>query len=238
MEKFTQVFERYELKYKLTPNDYLKMKEELLKYMKVDKYGISTIQSIYYDTPSFTLIRKSIDKPAFKEKLRLRSYGLAKPDSPCFLEIKRKTEGLVYKRRIPVKEQIAKDFMNYRGNFEDSQISRELTYFRNYYKDLIPQILIIYERESFYKDNSEVRVTFDFNPRYRQTDLNLHTSLEGIPLMNEELIFMEIKVLHNMPLWLTGILNKLKIKRGSISKVGEAYRREKEKRIKLNQLQA
>lgn len=231
MGKFIQVFERYELKYKLSMKEYQMMKEELLKYMKVDKYGISTIQSIYYDTPSYTLIRKSIDKPAFKEKLRLRSYGLADPDTPCFLEIKRKAEGLVYKRRIPVKEQIAKDFMNYKGDFEDTQISRELTYFRDYYKDLIPQFLIIYERESCYKENSEVRVTFDFNPRYRTTDLNLHTSLEGIPLMNEEVVFLEIKVLHNMPLWLTQILTKLKIKRGSISKVGEAYLREKEKRL-------
>ncbi len=92
---------------------------------------------------------------------------------------------------------------------------------------------IIYERESFFKVDSEVRVTFDFNPRYRTTDLNLHTSLEGIPLMNEELIFMEIKVLHNMPLWLTDILTRLEIRRGSISKVGEAYRREKEKRMKI-----
>lgn len=235
-KKFTQVFERYELKYKLTFNEYKAFKEELLKYMKVDKYGIATIQSIYYDTPSYELIRKSIDKPVFKEKLRLRSYGLAKPDSPCFLEIKRKAEGLVYKRRIPIKEQIAKDFMNYKGKFEDSQISRELTYFRNYYKDLIPQFLIIYERESFYKENSEVRVTFDFNPRYRIDNLDLHTSLEGTPLMNEELIFMEIKVLHNMPLWLTNIITKLKIKKGSISKVGEAYLREKEKRQQLRQV--
>ena len=232
-KKFQQVFERYELKYKLTKDEYLAFKEELLKYMKVDKYGISTIQSIYYDTPSYLLVRKSIDKPIFKEKIRLRSYGLASDDSPCFLEIKRKAEGLVYKRRIPVKEKIAKDFMNYRGDFEDSQISRELTCFRNYYKNLIPKFLIIYERESFYKENSEVRVTFDFNPRYRIDDLNLHTSLEGIPLMKEESIFMEIKVLHNMPLWLTNIINKTKIKRGSISKVGEAYLREKEKRNSL-----
>ncbi len=228
MGQFQQVFERYELKYILTHDEYLWIKNELLNYMKVDKYGIATIQSIYFDTPSFLLIRTSMEKPKFKEKLRLRSYGLASPDTPCFFEIKRKACGLVYKRRIPVKEQIAKDFMNYKGEFKDSQISRELTYFRNHYKDLIPQVLVIYERESFYKENSEVRVTFDFNPRYRTTDLNLHTSLDGSPLLNDDRVLMEIKVLHNMPLWLTSILTRGKIRKGSISKYGEAYKREKE----------
>ncbi len=227
MIKSNQVFERYELKYILTKTEYEEFKKELLNHMKVDKYGVSTIQSVYFDTPDYKLITKSIDKPVFKEKIRLRSYGLATEDSPCYLEIKRKTEGLVYKRRISLKEEDALDFMNYKCDINDSQIERELKYFRNYYKNLEPSMLIIYERESFYKENSEVRVTFDFNPRYRTYDLNLHTSLEGIPLNDNDEIYMEIKVLHNMPLWLTEIITKTKVKRGSISKYGEAYKRVK-----------
>jgi len=193
MANFNQVFERYELKYILTRSQYEEFKKDLLKYMKVDKYGISTIQSLYYDTPSSLLIRNSLDKPIFKEKLRLRSYGLSTNDSTCYLEIKRKAEGLVDKRRIPIKEQDAKDFMNYKGTLQDTQIARELTYFRNYYKDLVPAMLIIYERESFYKENSEVRVTFDFNPRYRKDNLNLHTSLEGTQIIDNDTVLMEIK---------------------------------------------
>ena len=234
MANFNQVFERYELKYILTRSQYEEFKKDLLKYMKVDKYGISTIQSLYYDTPSSLLIRNSLDKPIFKEKLRLRSYGLSTNDSTCYLEIKRKAEGLVYKRRIPIKEQDAKDFMNYKGTLQDTQIARELTYFRNYYKDLVPAMLIIYERESFYKENSEVRVTFDFNPRYRKDNLNLHTSLEGTQIIDNDTVLMEIKVLHNMPLWLTNLLTKYKIRRGSISKYGKAYSLEKQKEININ----
>lgn len=234
MANFNQVFERYELKYILTRSQYEEFKKDLLKYMKVDKYGISTIQSLYYDTPSSLLIRNSLDKPIFKEKLRLRSYGLSTNDSTCYLEIKRKAEGLVYKRRIPIKEQDAKDFINYKGTLQDTQIARELTYFRNYYKDLVPAMLIIYERESFYKENSEVRVTFDFNPRYRKDNLNLHTSLEGTQIIDNDTVLMEIKVLHNMPLWLTNLLTKYKIKRGSISKYGKAYSLEKQKEININ----
>lgn len=234
--KYNQVFERYELKYVLSKNEYLKVKEELLNYMKVDKYGIATIQSIYFDTPDYKLIRTSIDKPAFKEKLRLRSYGLAKEDSPCFLEIKRKACGLVYKRRIPIIENDGLDFISYKKEKNDGQISKEIKYFRDNYKNLIPTMLIIYERESFYKDNSEVRVTFDFNPRYRTYDLNLHTSLDGTLLCDNDEVFLEIKVLHNMPLWLSEIINKNKLKRASISKYGEAYKREKNKIVNKTNL--
>ena len=229
MTNFNQVFQRHELKYILSKEKYECFKKDLLNYMQVDKYGISTIQSLYYDTPSSLLIRNSLEKPKYKEKIRLRSYGLAYEDSRCYLELKRKCNGLVYKRRIPILEQTAKDFMNYKGNLQDTQIGKELTYTRDYYKELIPAMLIIYERESFYKENSEVRVTFDFNPRYRTTDLNLHTSLEGTPILKEDVALMEIKVLHNMPLWLTALLNKYDIRRGSISKYGEAYKIEKRK---------
>ncbi len=231
MSDFKEVFERYELKYMLKMDEYLKFKEELLNYMKVDQYGISTIQSVYFDTPSNLLIRNSLDKPAFKEKIRLRSYGLSDSSKNCYLEIKRKALGLVYKRRIQIKELKAYDFMNYKENFNDTQISKELTYLRNHYKNLIPSMLIIYERESFYKENSEVRVTFDFNPRYRKYDLNLHTSLEGIPLFDSDVVLMEIKVLNNMPLWLSELITKAKFKRYSVSKYGEAYKREKEKKV-------
>ncbi len=227
MEKSNQVFERYELKYVLNKEEYLEFKNELLKHMKVDKYGISTIQSVYFDTPDNKLISRSIDKPDFKEKIRLRSYGLSNDEKPCYLEIKRKANGLVYKRRIAIDEAKAYKFINYHEDINNSQIERELKYFRNYYHNLRPAMLIIYERESFYKDNSEVRVTFDFNPRYRTYDVNLHTSLEGIPLNDNGEIYMEIKVLHNMPLWLTDIITKTKVKRRSISKYGEAYKREK-----------
>ena len=225
------VMQRYELKYILTRKQYENIKQDHLEYMKVDKYGISTIQSIYYDTPSSLIIRNSLEKPAFKEKIRLRSYGLATETSTCYLEIKRKAQGLVYKRRIPILEKNAKDFFNYKGMLQDTQIAKELTYFRNYYKELYPAILIIYERESFYKENSEVRVTFDFNPRYRTQNVNLHTSLEGNPIVDNDVVLMEIKVLHNMPLWLTKIITKNEARRGSISKYGRAYKIEKEKKL-------
>ena len=79
------VFERYENKYKLSPIQYEKVKREIEKKMRPDEFGETTICSLYYDTDNYRLIRRSIEKPEYKEKLRLRSYGFGK-DKKVFLE--------------------------------------------------------------------------------------------------------------------------------------------------------
>ena len=110
MKEVVQVMKRYELKYRLTKEQVEFFKTKVLDHMKVDKYGLTTISSLYYDTPNYSLINRSIEKPLFKEKIRLRSYGIAKEDSPVFLEIKRKNEKIVYKRRIATVEDKAERF--------------------------------------------------------------------------------------------------------------------------------
>jgi hypothetical protein len=232
-EKIISVMKRYELKYLLTKEQVAFFKEKVLKHMKIDKYGLTTISSIYYDTPNCTLINRSIEKPKYKEKIRLRSYGLAKEDSPVFLEIKRKNENIVYKRRIVTKEAKANDFFNSDEEFGKDQISRELEAFKEQYGSLEPKYLIIYDRIAYYQDNSDLRITLDMNPRYRVDDLNLHTSLEGIPLVNEGEAILEIKVQHSVPLWLVKILTEGKIYQTSFSKVGTAHKRELTNKIKL-----
>ena len=78
---FQTVFKRYELKYMLTPLQKEKILEAMSPYMKLDKYGRTTIRNIYFDTDSYRLIRRSIEKPAYKEKIRIRSYSQATADS-------------------------------------------------------------------------------------------------------------------------------------------------------------
>ncbi len=218
---------RYEVKYVLNKEQYDFIVEALKGYMEVDQYGETSIASIYYDTPDYRLIRTSIEKPQFKEKVRLRSYGLAKPGGTVFLELKRKAYKIVYKRRVVTTEDAVNNFFNYEGNIAaDGQIAREISYFRNYYKKLVPAILIIYDRVAYFQKNGDLRLTIDRNPRYRTSDLNLHTSLEGKPLLNEGGAILEIKVQEAMPLWLTEILSRGKIYKGSFSKVGEAYKKQ------------
>lgn len=168
------------------------------------------------------MIRQSIEKPAFKEKLRLRSYGLLKKDQLAFLEMKRKSERVVYKRRVKMTEDEAFDFIAYKNDGFDDQISKELKYFRDFYQELKPTILLLYDREAYYLDN--LRVTFDTNIRYRLEDLNLSSSLEGT-LLDEGIIIMEVKTIGAIPLWLVKLLSDNQIYKTSYSKYGTAYKK-------------
>lgn len=230
-KEIISVMKRYELKYCLSKSQVAFFKEQILHHMKIDEYGLTTISSIYFDTPNFSLINRSIEKPAYKEKIRLRSYGLAKKNSPVFLEIKRKNEKIVYKRRIVTTEAKVAAFLEQDEEFNQNQIARELEAFKENYKILEPKYIIIYDRIAYYQDNSDLRITLDMNPRYRKEDLNLHTSMDGIPLLDEGEAILEIKVQHSVPLWLVKILTEGKIYQTSFSKIGTAHKQEMKKKL-------
>jgi len=226
MENVIAVMQRYEIKYLLNKKQVEFLVEKLRDYMEVDKYGMTSIASLYYDTPNHRLIRESLDGNNFKEKIRLRSYGLNNPGKPVYLELKRKADGIVYKRRVETSVDDVKKFINYENdNLSDGQIAKEIRYFRNYYESLIPSCLIIYDRVAYFQRNGDLRLTIDFNPRYRLDNLNLSTSMDGIPLLNDGDAILEIKVQESIPLWLTSILDEGRIYKGSFSKYGEAYKR-------------
>lgn len=217
------VFKRFELKYLLTAEQYRAARSAVESRLSPDAFGKTTIQSLYYDTPDDRLVRSSIEKPVFKEKLRLRAYGLSDDDKNIYVEMKRKYDDVVYKRRLACTEREAERMMS--GGSE-SQIGRELDYFFKFYGVLSPKILILYDREAFFDSGSDLRVTFDQNVRYRKDNLNLHTSLDGEKLLPNGTVLMEIKSGTAFPLWLCDMLCKEKIKKQSFSKYGAAYERE------------
>ena len=226
-EKPVVTMRRYEMKYILSPAQTAFLKARLSGRMEEDKYGLTSIASLYYDTPDHRLIRTSIEKPPFKEKIRLRSYGMATESSTVFLEIKRKADRIVYKRRVPSTIPSVEAFFLGKGELcEDGQIAREVAYFRDYYKNLTPSFLIIYDRIAYCERDGDLRLTIDHNPRYRVKDLNLTTSMEGISLLKEGETILEIKVRGAMPLWLSVILAEGKIYKTSFSKYGEAYKKQ------------
>ena len=195
--------------------------------MKIDKFGLTSIASLYYDTPDYRLIRTSIDKPAFKEKIRLRSYGIASDSSPVFLELKRKAYGIVYKRRVQSTLPLVKKFFDCEGDIcAGGQINREITTFRDYYQTLVPACLIIYDRIAYFEPGGDLRLTIDHNPRYRYDELNLKTSMEGNSLLEKGFTILEVKVQQAVPLWLSAILTEGHIYKNSFSKYGEAYRQQ------------
>lgn len=211
------VFCRHEMKYWLTPAQYAAVIEGADGLLTPDHWGRTTIQSLYYDTPDDRLIRRSMEKPAYKEKLRLRGYGLVRRDAPAFLEIKKKCMGVVYKRRIAVTEEDAAAWQ-----LGDGQIAREITYFRRAWGDLAPRMLLLYDRTA-YTGAGDLRVTFDRNIRYRTERLTLSDGLDGIPVAPPGAILMEIKTAYAIPLWLVHILSREGIRQTSYSKYAAAY---------------
>lgn len=218
------VFERHELKFLITEEQQVKLLSLFENKMREDEYGKSIIRNIYFDTPSFLLIRNSLDKPLYKEKIRLRGYGEMTVDSPAFLEVKKKFKGVVYKRRIKLTEKEAIDYMLNGKRLPDSQISREIDYFVSYYENLAPRVALFYDREAYYSNEDDtLRLTFDRNIRYRFNNVSLTPSNEDIKILDDGLILMEIKTSFALPLWLTAFLSENKIYKRSFSKYGHAY---------------
>lgn len=223
---YQTVFERYELKYMLT----LEQKEKILKtmklYMTLDKFGRTTIQNIYFDTEDYRLIRRSIEKPVYKEKLRVRSYGSAVNDGIVFVELKKKYKKVVYKRRVSLPISEAMEWLcKNRHCHLDTQIVDEIDYFLDYYKSLKPVLFLSYEREAFYSnDKSDFRVTFDENILCRQEDMSLISEAYGTSILPEGTVLMEIKCSGGIPLWMTHLLSEEHIYKTSFSKYGTAYK--------------
>lgn len=222
---FQTVFKRYELKYMMTLEQKEKVLQKMQPYMTLDKHGRTTIRNIYFDTDNYRLIRRSIDKPTYKEKLRVRSYFQALPDSTVFVELKKKYQSMVYKRRISLPEREAMEWVIRNQHCPKStQISQEIDYFLDYYETLHPVLFLSYEREAYYeKGGGDFRVTFDDTILCRQDDLSLESDVYGTPLLLKEMVLMEIKCSGGIPLWMTHILSLEHIYKTSFSKYGTAY---------------
>lgn len=220
------VFARIEKKFLLTPEQYEALRPVIDRHMSVDKYGIDTIHTIYYDTKDYELIRRSLESPVYKEKLRLRAYGVTVPaDKIAYAEIKKKYKGIVYKRREAATAAGVVNWME-QGILPDtfdSQIGRELEYARNFYHPEA-KLYLGYHREALFgKEDSELRLTFDTDITWRTEDMTLTGGFYGTPLLPEKRILMEVKVPGAYPDWLLKELEKDHIVHTRFSKYGYWY---------------
>ncbi len=232
------VFKRVEMKYLLEKEEMDALMEYMRDKMCPDPHGDATIRNIYYDTDSFLLVRRSIEKPAYKEKLRVRSYTASSMEDPVFVELKKKCKKVVYKRRIHIPQEQAIRFLagedltqdelsDSRGKSKpaDAQIAREIKYFRNMYKTLKPVVYLSYDRQAYYgKDDDSFRMTFDTNICYRKERLNLSEEPGGISLIDPGQALLEVKISGGMPMWLSAYLSDKKLFKASFSKYGAAYK--------------
>ena len=225
--KYQDIFERYELKYLVSQKQKEEILEVMSQYMNLDEYGKHTIRNIYFDTPSYRLIRDSLGKPIYKEKLRLRSYAPTRENSPVFIELKKKYQSIVYKRRICVLEKEAMDYLCQGKPLSNpNQVSKEIDYFKDFYENLIPRMFLSYEREAYAcLDDTDFRVTFDQNILWRRSELDLKEGVYGNSLLPQRYSLMEVKTPGSIPLWMVAILTKEKVYKTSFSKYGEAFRR-------------
>ena len=222
-------FKRYEIKYQLTEEQATRLMQVMAPYMVPDEWGPSTVCNVYYDTPTSLLIRRSLDKPLYKEKVRIRSYGTLKPGAPVFLELKKKYEGVVYKRRATMPAERASAFLAGNGD-PQNQIERELDFSIKRYGGLEAATFIAYDREAFYaSDDHEFRMTFDRRVRYRTSSLDLSTGDAGTQILPDGKVLLEIKCAGAIPLWLVQFLSAERLVKTSFSKYGMAYAIEQER---------
>lgn len=228
---YNNIFRRVEEKYLLTKDQYTKLFEKINDHIEEDEYFKTTICNIYFDNDNNDLIINSLEKPVYKTKVRVRSYGVPKMNDSVFLEIKSKYSKIVGKRRIKLSLKEFNNYLKKRKYDENNQIMKEIDYLFKIYQ-LKPSYFIGYDRLSYREiNNSNLRITIDTNLRSRRDHLSLENGDNGRNYFDEELYIMEIKTLDAMPLWLVRNLSNLGIFPISFSKYGSIYTRDKEECI-------
>ncbi len=220
-------FRRYEIKYMLTRRQAALLQAAMRGHMALDAFGHSTIRNLYLDTDSFRLVRRSIEKPMYKEKLRVRAYGRAGEDGEVFVELKKKFDSVVYKRRLALPHRLAMDALTSGAPLPaGGQIAREIAAFRDFYGEtLLPRVFLSYEREAYKPtDGADFRLTLDENILWRTDRLDLGAGCFGAPLLKPDQVLMELKTPGGIPLWMVRFLSENRIRKISFSKIGTAYR--------------
>ncbi|MBQ4901372.1 polyphosphate polymerase domain-containing protein [Paenibacillus sp. Marseille-P2973] len=229
-----EVFNRYENKYLMDTKAFYNIYNDLMEYMEPDENNkddkFYTISNLYYDSEHHSLIRTSLAKPKYREKLRIRSYGVPGSEDKVYLELKKKVFGLVNKRRTALKLNEAYEFVRsgqapaYRKGM-NRQVMQEIEYFLSRY-ELQPMVYLAYDRIAlFCKGNRDLRITFDTNIRSRRHDLKLEAGDYGEQLLERGQWLMEVKAEKTIPVWLSRMLSEHQMYRTSFSKYGNEYKK-------------
>lgn len=219
-----EIFERYEKKYMMTEGQFKQIMPVLQQYLEPDQFQSYQIRNLYYDTSDYQLIRSSLEKPLYKEKVRLRSYGDLSLDTPVYLELKKKFDGVVYKRRAEFTFTEAEAYLKQgKKPFHDSQILHELDYTMKRY-DLKPAVFLSYERSAWHgKEDPQLRMTFDTEVTGRSYELDLRKGCYGARITEPREVLMEVKIPGAMPVWMSRILSEFAVFPVSFSKYGTYY---------------
>jgi len=219
------IFKRYEKKYLITHDQAQAIESTLAQYMELDKFGTYWVQNLYFDTENWDVINTSMEKPFYKEKLRMRCYGVPEPESNVFLELKKKYDGVGYKRRVafPLESLYGRNLADVLTEVGDNtQIARELSYYLQ--TTPVTEKMQLTYRRTAYADQLGLglRITFDTDIRYRLDYLDFANPNEGHEIVPDH-ILMEVKTTNNFPLWLAHVFSENNIFRTSFSKYGTCF---------------
>ena len=249
MASFTDTFERKEVKYRLNAKQHREVLDALAGRMAADEYGRTRITSLYFDTPTRDLIARSLEKPLYKEKLRVRWYGTPTSGERVYVEIKKKYDGIVYKRRVGCSLTAAYAYLMGRVPYENAcmrnplsdqlqqdealtlhsiQIAREIDAFAARYGNLRPSMYIVCERTAYAPvpgaDAEGLRITFDSGVAYRDVLAGEREAGSAFhPLLGLGETIMEVKTAGAYPSWLVEVLGGCQAYPSSFSKYGAAY---------------
>lgn len=193
-----------------------------MKYDKFGDQGNYKIVSLYFDSDDHIIYNQTLNNSRFRQKLRLRIYENATLDDDAFLEIKQKYNRVVNKRRTTLKLRDVYDYLE-KSNFQtinvsNSQIMSEIDSFKNLYQ-LRPELIISYERQALIGiEDPDLRITFDYNLRCRKDTLRIENGSQGMNFVDPNLVILEVKVSHSVPLWLSRLLSHHACLRKSVSK--------------------
>jgi hypothetical protein len=218
------IFKRYEKKYLITRAQGDALRDILARHMEPDCFSSYLVQNIYYDTQDWEVIRTSLERPPFKEKMRLRCYGVPDNEDSLYLELKKKYKGIVYKRRIAFPAgRFARHSVRDIVSGEDSQIARELGFYLQS-RPVSERVYIAYRRVAFAGIGDRgLRVTLDSELCFRTEDLHFARPCAGMAILPESSMLMEVKTAGGMPMWLVNELSEQKIYPSAFSKYGTCY---------------
>lgn len=233
-----EVFNRREIKYVVSQKQFDILYPIIKEHMDPDKFNKGdktySIFNLYLDTDDDCLIRTSLEKPFYKQKVRLRSYGQVDLDQIVYLELKKKCNGIVNKRRTPMPLSEAYDYIEKKefpmfANL-NRQVFNEIDYIFKILPTLKSKLFLSYDRFAFFeKNNNDFRLTFDRNITTRRSDLRLDKESYGEQLLPPGYWVMEAKAFNSFPLWFVKTLSQNKIYNISFSKYGNEYIKQLEK---------
>ncbi len=226
-------FKRMEKKTTLPTACVDELKARIAPYMEHDPYNVNgqpyMICNLYYDSEDDHVIRESVQLPKYKEKLRLRSYGVPSSETKVFLELKKKYYGVGTKRRTKLRLCDAEAYLETGRHpdglpYIDEQVLREIDYYRSH-EAVEPRVYVSYLRCAYHGiDDPSFRLTFDSDILTRRHDLRLEAGRYGEPILSEGTTLLEVKFAGAVPFWFCRVMSDFGLSFHTFSKVGTDFK--------------